>query len=36
MPWPLGPRRDPGDVCWMGTVVDYVDFTAPEALGSPA
>ena len=36
MPWPLGPRPDPGDVCWMGTVVDYVDFTTPEALGSPA
>ena len=35
--WPLDPR--PGqdrDVYWMGTVMPGVDFTAPEALGSPA
>jgi hypothetical protein len=35
-PWPLDPRADPDDVCWMGTVVDFVDFSTPEALGSPA
>jgi hypothetical protein len=35
-PWPLGTGRDTDYVCWMGNVVDLVDFTRPEALGSPA
>jgi hypothetical protein len=35
--WPLDPRPDPDRVVfWMGTVVVGVDFTAPQALGSPA
>ena len=36
MPWSLAPRGDPARVCWMGKIVDFVDFTRPEALGAPA
>ena len=36
MPWSQGPRGDPNRVCWMGTVIDCVDFTRPEALSAPA
>jgi hypothetical protein len=36
MPWSSASRDDPNPVCWMGTVIDCVDFTRPEALGAPA
>jgi len=29
-------RGDPNHVCWMGKLIDCVDFTKPEALGAPA
>lgn len=35
-PWGSAPRGDQNLVCWMGTVIDCVDFTRPEALGAPA
>ena len=36
MPWSSAPHGDPNRVCWMGKVIDCVDFTKPEALGAPA
>ena len=36
MPWSPVPRGDPARVCWMGKVIDCVDFTRPGALGAPA
>jgi hypothetical protein len=36
MPWSSDVRGDPGNVCWMGWVIDCVDFTKPEALAAPA
>jgi hypothetical protein len=35
-PWGSAPRDGQNLVCWMGTVIDCVDFTKPEALGAPA
>ena len=36
MPWWSTARGDPNHVCWMGKVLDCVDFTKPQALGAPA
>jgi hypothetical protein len=36
MPWSPAPGGDLNRVCWMGNVIDCVDFTKPEALGAPA
>jgi hypothetical protein len=36
MPWSSALRGDPKPVCWMGKVIDCVDFTGPGALGAPA
>jgi len=36
MGWSSAPRGDPNHVCWMGKIIDCVDFTRPEALGAPA
>jgi hypothetical protein len=36
MPGSSAARGDPNHVCWMGKVIDCVDFTKPESLGAPA
>ena len=36
MPWSSVARGDPNHVCWMGKVINCVDFTEPQALGAPA
>ncbi len=36
MGWSSAPRGDKNHVCWMGKMIDFVDFTRPEALGAPA
>jgi hypothetical protein len=36
MPGLSAARGDPNHACWMGEVIDCVDFTKPGALGTPA
>ncbi len=36
MGWSPAPRGDKNQLCWMGKMIDCVDFTRPEALGAPA
>ncbi len=36
MPGWSAARGDPKHVCWMGAVIDCVDFAKQQALGAPA